>query len=131
MKSTLAKSKPNANRRLVIFLTVIGMLATVPLLSRARTPATTSITVVNNSSREVRHLYLSATNQNNWGSDQLGGSIIGSGGGSYTLSDVACSQADIKVIAEDQNGCFLYQVVSCGQNATWTITNDATPDCGN
>lgn len=130
MKSPFAKSKTNASRRFAIVLIVIGILATVPLLSGAHTPATTNITVVNNSSREIRHLYLSPSNQDNWGPDQLGGSMIGSGGGSYTLSNVACSQTDIKVIAEDHNGCFLYQIVSCGQSSTWTITNDATPDCG-
>lgn len=131
MKSPFAKSKPHANRIFVILLTVMGILATVPFLSGAHTSPTTSITVVNNSSREIRHVYLSASNQDNWGPDQLGGSMIGSGGGSYTLTNVACSEADIKVITEDLNGCFLYQVVSCGQSATWTITNDATPDCGN
>ena len=131
MKSPFAKSKTNASRRFAIVLTVIGILATLPLLSGAHMATTTSIMVVNNSSREIRHLYLSPSNQDNWGPDQLNGSMIGSGGGSYTLSNVACSQTNIKVIAEDQNGCFVYQIVSCGQNATWTITNDATPDCGN
>jgi hypothetical protein len=128
MKSPFAKSK---TRRFAVVITVIGLLATVPLLSGARMAAATSITVVNNSSRDIRHLYLSATNQDNWGPDQLSGSMISSGGGSHTLSNVECSQSNIKVIAEDQNGCFLYQVLSCGQAATWTITNDATPDCGN
>lgn len=130
MKSPFAKLKTNANRRFAIVLTLIGMLATVPLLLGARMTTDTNITVVNNSSREIRHVYLSPTSQENWGPDQLSSSIS-AGGGSYTLSNVACSQAAIKVITEDQNGCFLYQVVSCGQNATWTITNDATPDCGN
>ena len=130
MKSPFARSKSNTHWRFAIVLTAIGILATVPLLSGARTATTTTITVVNNSSREIRHVYLSPTDQDNWGADQLNGSI-GAGGGSYTIGNVACSQTSIKVIAEDQNGCFLYQIVSCGQNATWTITNDATPDCGN
>jgi hypothetical protein len=130
MRSHFAKSKSSATRRFAIVLIVIGILAAVPLLSGAHAPATTSITVVNNSSREIRHLYLSPTNQDNWGPDQLSGSMIGSGGGSYTLSNVSCGQTNIKVITEDQNGCFLYQIVSCGQSSTWTITNDATPDCG-
>jgi hypothetical protein len=130
MKSPFAKSKSNPTRRFAIVLIVIGILATVPLLSGAHTPTTTSITVVNNSSREIRHLYLSPSNQDNWGPDQLSGSMIGSGGGSYTLSNVSCDQTNIRVITEDQNGCFLYQVVACGQSATWTITNGATPDCG-
>ena len=131
MKSPFVKSKTNANRRVAIVLIVIGLLATLPLLAGARMTAATSITLVNNSSREIRHVYLSPATQDNWGPDQLNGSMISSGGGSYTLSNVDCSQSNIKVITEDQNGCFLYQVVACGQNATWNITNDATPDCGN
>jgi hypothetical protein len=47
------------------------------------------------------------------------------------LSNVSCDAANIKAIAEDQNGCFLYQTVACGADSKWTITNDATPDCGN
>ena len=131
MKSPFAKSKSNVTKRFAFVLIVIGILATVPLLSGAATPATTSITIVNNSSREIRHVYLSPANQDNWGPDQISGSMIGSGGGSYTLSNVSCEQANIKVITEDHNGCFLYQVVACGQSSTWTITNDAAPDCGN
>ena len=131
MKSPFAKSKINVTRHFAIVLVVIGMLSAVPLLSGAHAPATTSITVVNNSSVDIRHLYLSPSNQDNWGPDQLSGAVISSGGGSYTLSSVSCEQTNIKVITEDQNGCFLYQVVSCGQSSTWTISNGATPDCGN
>lgn len=112
--------------------TVIVILAAVvtgPLLSQAVGLAT-SVTITNNSAREIRHLYLSATNQENWGQDQLAPTVIASGG-SYTLNDVACPGADIKVIAEDQDGCFLYQVVTCGQSSTWTITNESARDCGN
>jgi hypothetical protein len=130
MKSPFAKSKSNATTRFATVLIVVGILTAVPLLSGAHTPAATSITVVNNSSRDIRHVYLSSTTQDNWGPDQLYGAAIGSGGGSYTLSNVSCEQTNIKVITEDQNGCFLYQVVACGQSSTWTITNDATPDCG-
>ena len=129
MKSPFANSRSRAIKGSVLVVILIGMLGAVPLLSGAHAPAATSITIVNNSSRQIRHLYLSPVNQDNWGPDQLGGSMIGSGGGSYTLSDVSCSQSSIKVIAEDQNGCFLYQTVACGQSSTWTITNDLAPDC--
>ncbi len=65
MKSPFVKSKSNSTRRFAIVLIVIGILAAVPFLSGAHTPATTSITVVNNSSREIRHVYLSPANQDN------------------------------------------------------------------
>ena len=130
MKSSFAKPKSSATNRLAIILIVIGILAAVPFLAGARAPATTNITIVNNSSREIRHVYLSPSNQNNWGPDQLNGMVISSGGGSHTLSNVSCDQTSIKVITEDQNGCFLYKIVACGDSSTWTITNDATPDCG-
>ena len=125
MTSSLAKSKP-----LAILVILIGIFACVPLLSNAHAPATsTAITIVNNSSREIRHLYLSAPDQNNWGPDQLGSSVIAAGGGSVTIA-ANCGGSSIKVIAEDHQGCFLYQVVACNDSVTWTITNAAAPDCG-
>jgi hypothetical protein len=108
----------------------VGMMVYGPL-SKANAPATTAITIVNNSSREIRHVYLSAPDQNNWGSDQLVNSVIAPNGGSFTISDTSCGGASIKVIAEDQEGCFSYQVVSCSETSSWTITNDTARDCGN
>ena len=124
MRTHLAKSK-----RLAMVMLVLGVFASLPLLLNAHA-AGTSITIANNSSREIRHVYLAAANGDNWGADQLNGAIA-AGGGSLTLDNVSCSGAGVKVIAEDQNGCFLYYVVACNDTATWTITNDAVPDCGN
>ncbi|HEX7295750.1 MAG TPA: hypothetical protein VF251_08370, partial [Pyrinomonadaceae bacterium] len=109
---------------------IVGLMICAPLLSNAHPPlTTTTLTIVNNSNREIRHVYLSPADQNNWGDDQLGNSVIAAGGGSVTLN-VACDAASIKVIAEDHQGCFLYKIVTCSETTTWTITNDATPDCG-
>ena len=128
MRFTLRKSRPVFTS--LVFLGVfVGVMVCGPLLSKAYAPATT-ITIVNNSNREVRHVFLSAPDSNNWGPDQLGSSVISANGGSATIN-ASCSGSSIKVIAEDQEGCFVYQVVSCSENVTWTITNDATRDCGN
>ena len=129
MRITLRKSSPLFTS-LVVLGIFAGMMAGGPLLSSAHAPAT-AITVVNNSSREIRHLYLSAPDQNNWGSDQLVNSVISPDGGSFTISNVSCGGASIKVIAEDHEGCFIYKVVTCSETVTWTITNEATRDCGN
>lgn len=129
MRITLRKSSPLFTS-LAVLGVFIGMMAFGPLLSKAHAP-TTAITIVNNSSREIRHVYLSAPDQNNWGSDQLVNSVIPANGGSFTISDANCSGATTKVIAEDQDGCFIYKVVSCSASVTWTITNEDSRDCGN
>jgi len=108
----------------------VGMMVCGPLLSKAYAPST-AITIVNNSSREIRHVYLSPPDQNNWGADQLVNSVISPNGGSFTISNVSCGGSSIKVIAEDQDGCFLYQVVTCSESVSWTIASGATRDCGN
>lgn len=113
---------------LIVILIALSSVAMVNV-SRAHPLASSNITIVNNLSLEIRHVYLSPTDRENWGPDQLNNSVI-SPGGSFALTNVACAQTSIKVIAEDQNGCFYYQVVSCAADSTWTIAANATPDCG-
>jgi len=129
MRITLRKSSP-LSTSLVVLGIFVGMMVCGPLLSSAHAPST-AITIVNNSSREIRHVYLSPPDQNSWGSDQLANSVISPNGGSFTIGNVSCGGSSIKVIAEDQDGCFLYQVVTCSENASWTIASNATRDCGN
>jgi hypothetical protein len=116
-------------RNLCRSVTLCVALFTLAALSSART-TTTSVNVVNNSNKEIRNVYLSHVNVDDWGGNQLGGATI-LPGQSFALGNVACDQQQVKVIAEDQDGCFLSIVVNCGDNATWTIANDTTRDCGN
>lgn len=129
MKKFLMKRKRGVQYRLVIFMVVAFALVAVPLLSSARPNSVSSITITNNSSREIRFLYLSPVDQYNWGGDQLNGASLNTGQ-AVTLSNVSCSGAEIKVIGEDRDGCFLSSVVSCSGTAQWTITNDTPADCG-
>src|SRR5690349_19753178 len=129
MKTRLRKSNPLFVSLLVLGL-FVGLMVCSPLLSKAYVP-TSAITIVNNSSHEVRHVFLSAPDQNNWSADQLGSSVIPANGGSATISNISCNGPSIRVIAEDEDGCFVYQVVTCSDSVTWTITNDAARDCGN
>jgi hypothetical protein len=115
-------------RSLIIICVTLATFASLPLLSRARTTST-SVNIVNNSSREVRNVYLSHVDADDWSADVLGdGTILA--GQSSSLNNLACDQGQVKVIAEDQDGCFLSTVVSCGDSASWTITNDTARDCG-
>ena len=128
MRITLRKSRP-VFTALVLLGVFAGVMVCGPMLSKAHAPAP-AVTIVNNSDREVRHVFLAAPDSNNWSPDQLGSSVISANGGSVTIN-ASCDGPSIKVIAEDQDGCFSYQVVSCAENSTWTITNSTTRDCGN
>jgi hypothetical protein len=86
---------------------------------------------VNNSTREIRNVYLSHVDVDDWGSNQLSEGATIAPGQSVSLANLACDQQQVKVIAEDGDGCFLSLVAACGNNATWTITNDTARDCGN
>ena len=114
--------------RLALLVTVLAVFGTLTLMAGATAPTTTNITVTNNSSLEIRHLYLSPADNDNWGPYQLNQTVI-SPGLIITIS-AAWDQATVNVISEDQNGCFLYQTVDATSNASWTITNNAVPDCG-
>lgn len=128
MKSLFTNRK-NVRYRPIILMVIMCALVAVPLLAASAHPNATSITVTNNSSRSIHFLYLSPANEDNWGPDQLNNASLNNGQ-SVTLSNVSCGGTQIKVIAEDSDGCFLSSVVSCGDNAQWTITNDTPADCG-
>lgn len=137
MKSSIKKARRKNGTRMLLLFSLVCALISSPALSSAAIPAVSSaqpmlgISVTNNSTREIRHLYLSSVDRNNWGPDLLDGTIIRNGE-SFTISEAACTGYEIKVIAEDQQGCFMYGVVSCAQAATsWIITNDTPGDCGN
>ena len=130
MKVSLVKFGRAFSRRGVV-LSCLGcaLLAALPLLARTHAqPA--GIRVVNNSALEIRHLYLSPPDRDDWGPNQLGNSVIRPGE-TFTLDAVSCAQSEIKLIAEDQNGCFVSQVIACADGASWTIPAGVTPDCGN
>ncbi len=114
----------------VLIIICVALLAVVaiPLRSSARVPAT-SVNIVNNSNKMIRNVYLSHVNTDDWSANQLGEATI-SPGQSFALNNLACDQQQVKVIAEDQDGCFLSTVVNCGDSATWTVTNDSSRDCG-
>jgi len=112
---------------LIIFVAAIA-LGALPLLSGART-FSTSVTIVNNSDREIRNVYSSHVDADDWSADLLGEETIAPGH-SATVSNLTCDGQQMKVIGEDQDGCFVSTVVSCGSSGNWTITNDTARDCG-
>ncbi|HMF56098.1 MAG TPA: hypothetical protein VK619_07040 [Pyrinomonadaceae bacterium] len=126
MKALITNFKGATGTRLALAAIIFCALVAAPFMSRAQSQ-TATISVSNDSSRVIRHVYLSSPSDDNWSADQLTGAL--GTGGSVTLSGVGCYDSGVKVIAEDADGCFVSTVVGCG-NASWSITNDITPDCG-
>ena len=116
-------------RTVLIICVALIALAAMPLLSTARTASiSTSVTIVNNSSRDVRNVYTSHVDADDWSADLLTGPITP--GHSATVSGVACDGQQVKVIGEDQDGCFLSTVISCGSSGSWTVDDQTARDCG-
>jgi len=117
---------PRVYFRFLILVAVLSALAAVTPLSNASAPALT-INVVNNSGWEIRHLYLSPANNDDWGLDQLTTYI---GPGTTRTLDVSWDQSTVKLVAEDQDGCFMKTTVDATGSQVWTITGDTARDCG-
>jgi hypothetical protein len=113
--------------RMLVALTAVALLAGVAFRSAAATSLAT-VNVVNNSSLEIRALYLSPADNDNWGGDQLNGAMIAPGA-SYTLS-YSWDQPTVKIVAEDKDGCFLINTVDATANSDWTITDSWPRNCG-
>jgi hypothetical protein len=108
-------------------LMLVAMLGTLTPLSATASPPLT-IRVVNNSNWEIRRLYLSPVDNDNWGPDQLNESSISPG--TTRNLNVSWDQSTVKLVAEDQDGCFLSTTVDATGTPVWTITSDTTRDCG-
>ena len=59
-----------------------------------------NVTVHNDSEFAIFHFFLSPSDQEAWGPDQLGEHVVGNGG-KFTLTDVPCNEYDVKLVDED------------------------------
>jgi len=106
-----------------------GLCALVALAPRSNANATQlTVNLVNNSGGEICHLYLSPADNDNWGADQLNETKI-TAGSTRTLQ-LSWDQSTVKLVAEDQDGCFLSTTVDATGTQVWTITNNTSRDCG-
>ncbi len=117
---------------LICAIVSISALSSAASTSVANTQPLMMITVTNNSCRDMYHLYLSPVDHDAWGPDLLAEGTTLRPGQTFTISEASCSGNEIKVIAEDKQGCFVYGIVGCSQASTgWAITDATPPDCGN
>jgi len=137
MKDLFKNTRRRHWERKLILASVMCVLVGIPALPSSAGNSVSNalplltIAVTNNSTRDITHLYLSPPDQNAWGPDLLAeGTVLGRGQ-TLNIPETACEANEIKVIAEDRQGCFVYGLVGCSQaSASWTITDATPPDCG-
>lgn len=86
-----------------------------------------TVTIKNDSSFTFEELYLSPTNTNQWGPDQLGAQVIAPGG-TFALNGIPAGDYDFKLIDEDQDTCTVAGV-SLAANETVDIDDDSLIGC--
>lgn len=85
--------------------------------------------IVNRSEWDIYHLYLSPTQKDKWGPDQLGDKIIKNDGGSFTLYNIPCGHYDIKIVNDDDETCIVEDVIICKDHTHRDITNTDLAEC--
>jgi len=115
-------------RRLTPALLAIAVAALLPLAAQAAAKRSANVKITNRTDWEIHQLFLSSTDDENWGPDQLGDEVIGVGE-SFTLQDVPCDLYDVKIVDEDEDSCVVPEVDICGQSQQWTITSGDLLQC--
>ncbi len=86
------------------------------------------VKIVNKSDWEIHHFFLSSAEEDDWGPDQLGDDVIGTGE-SFILKSIPCDSYDVKLVDEDEDECVVEAVDICGGAEQWTITNAILLGC--
>jgi hypothetical protein len=103
--------------------TLVLCSLTVPMYARKAT-----VKIINQSKWEIHHIFLSSSDNEQWGPDQLEDEIL-SKGDSLTLTNIDCDLYDIKVVDEDGDECIIAQADLCNDNSYWKITDKALLEC--
>jgi hypothetical protein len=89
-----------------------------------------NVTVKNTSDWSLHHFFLSPSEEDEWGPDQLGDEVIKTGG-SFTLTSIPCDKYDVKLVDEDGDECVVEAVDLCASHDQWVVDNDDLLACEN
>ena len=87
-----------------------------------------TVKVINQSKWEIHHMFISSSNDEQWGVDQLGDDIL-TKGDALTLTSIPCDVYDIKVVDEDGDECVIDEADLCRDNSFWKITDKDLVEC--
>ena len=111
---------------LILWLCLVLLVA--PGLFAGPKKSRATIEVVNESSWDIHHLYVSPSDSDDWGSDQLREDIL-ERGESLELIDIPCDDYDIMFIDEDGDECILEEQTLCRDESIWRITDEELLGC--
>ena len=110
-------------KKIAILTLVLCALAAPAFAAKKAT-----VKIINQSKWEIHHLYLSSSDDQHWGEDQLGEEVLAKGD-SFTITDIPCDTYDVKVEDEDGDECVIEEVDLCGDHSYWKITDKDLLEC--
>lgn len=87
-----------------------------------------TLTLHNDSSYAVHHLYLTPAHAVRWGPDQLGHDVL-EHAETITLAGLDCEEYDLKLIDHEGDECVVEDIDLCLQDASWSLTDRALAAC--
>lgn len=129
MKQTLLAAVTHPRRLVLGVLAVlaltVGTFAVLPQTSASQNRY--SLKLNNRSKFDIYHLQVSSTEEDEWGPDQLGDTVL-EAGTSFTLTNIKPGEYDIRVIDEDGDKCVLNNV-KIFEDSHWDITTARLLQC--
>lgn len=111
---------------------LLVVVAAILLASAGTTSAGKKDSVVNirnDSDWAIHELYISSSDDDEWGVDQLDEDVIDANGGRFQLHGIPCDVYDVQLVDEDGDSCVVNRVRMCGDRDVWRITNDDLLTC--
>ena len=107
------------------------LAAALPAVAAAADGKTSDVKITHDSEWEIHHVYLSSSDDEKWGPDQLGDGDddVISKGESFILVEIPCDEYDIKLVDEEGDECVVGAVDICGKGEEWVLTSKDLLEC--
>lgn len=118
-------------RRPFLFCAIIvALLASIPATVTNHVEAQGrrySLRIQNNSRYDIYRLYVSSSDEDRWGPDQLRDDVLETGS-AYTLTNIRPGEYDIKFVDEDGDTCILRDI-AIFKDTSWVLTTRWLLNC--
>jgi hypothetical protein len=106
-----------------LLLRVLVFAWAMPALAAGAT-----VKIENGSRWEIHHVFLSPSDEQSWGEDQLEDEILAPGE-VLTLTGIDCDLYDVKIVDQEGDACILEEVDLCEGQSVWKITDEDLLEC--